>query len=413
MTAVDLNLQCYREAAVTEREKGTYFEGLGLAFFCHDPIQAEEYETVWTWSDGCGAGRCAQTSQRRYPVAELIFSNLSKQFDGIAALLQITARIASGEFVALLGPSGCGKTTLLRLTAGFEHPSSGTVQLGDRIVAGDGHFVPPEARGIGIVFQSYALWPHKSVFDNVAYPLDVRRLAQATVNARVMEALELTGLGAYRERMPSQLSGGQRQRVALARCLVFDPAAVLLDEPLANLDLALRASMHEAFTMFHQRTKATMLYVTHDQSEALALADRVAVMKAGVIHQFATPEVLYREPVDCFVAGFVGEGAVVPVTPTGRRTDQGVCARVLGQDILCQSATDAPTHASIRPEAITLSDEAGIRGQVMACTYLGGRFRVTVNVMGETLVAFSTHRVPVGSGVGMTLGRVWAFRDQT
>ena len=345
-------------------------------------------------------------------MAELIFSDLSREFDGIPALKQINAQISSGEFVALLGPSGCGKTTLLRLTAGFDQPSSGTVQLGGRIVAGDGHFVPAEARGIGVVFQSYALWPHKTVFANVAYPLEVRHLARATVAARVTEALELTGLSTLRDRMPAQLSGGQRQRVALARCLVFDPAAVLLDEPLANLDLALRASMHEAFVMFHQRTAATMLYVTHDQSEALALADRVAVMKAGVIHQFATPEMLYREPVNCFVAGFVGDGAVVPVQQTGPRSDAGISVRVLGQDLICTRATDAPTHASIRPEAITLSGEAPLRGRVTACTYLGGRFRIILDAAGETLVAFSTQRAVFGENVGITLGRVWAFRDQ-
>lgn len=344
-------------------------------------------------------------------MAELSFSNLTKRFDGHAALDRIDAQIAPGEFVALLGPSGCGKTTLLRLTAGFEVPTEGEVRIGGSVVAGPRQFVPPEDREVGIVFQSYALWPHKSVAGNVAYPLEVRRRPRAEITRRVTEALALTGLTDFANRMPAQLSGGQRQRVALARCLVFEPRAVLLDEPLANLDLALRASMQEAFTMFHRRTGATMLYVTHDQGEALALADRVAVMDAGRIRQFATPEVLYREPADSFVAGFVGEGAVVSAHVTGRAEKGAQWLEVLGQAVLARSGSDAPTHVSIRPEAISLSDTAPLRGRVIACTYLGGRYRLTLEVEGETLVAFAPSRAKPGETLGLTLHDLWAFRD--
>lgn len=344
-------------------------------------------------------------------MAELNFTKLSKRFDGVPALQNIHAQIASGEFVALLGPSGCGKTTLLRLTAGFEQPSTGAIQIGGQIVAGEGRFVPPEDREIGVVFQSYALWPHKSVYGNVAYPLEVRRVASAERDARVAEALALTGLSDLANRMPSQLSGGQRQRVALARCLVFDPRAVLLDEPLANLDLALRASMHEVFSMFHRRTKATMLYVTHDQGEALALADRVAVMEGGKIRQFASPEVLYREPVDCFVAGFVGDGAVVSAGLTGQVRENRLVLNVFGQEVLSRSSTKDPSHVSIRPESITLSNDAPIRARVLSCTYLGGRFRLTLDAAGETLVAFASHRARIGETLGVKLDDLWAFRD--
>ncbi|KAA2317097.1 ABC transporter ATP-binding protein [Pseudooceanicola sediminis] len=344
-------------------------------------------------------------------MAELSFSNLSKQFDGVAALDSINAQITSGEFVALLGPSGCGKTTLLRLTAGFEHPSAGEIQIGGHTVAGAGQFVPPEDRGVGIVFQSYALWPHKSVYANVAYPLEVRRVPRAERQARVAEALSLTGLSDLAQRMPSQLSGGQRQRVALARCLVFDPRAVLLDEPLANLDLALRASMQEVFSMFHRRTGATMLYVTHDQGEALALADRVAVMAAGRIRQFAAPEVLYREPVDCFVAGFVGDGAVVSARCTGQTDGARLVLNVLGQEVLSRSATPEPSHVSIRPESIAISEDAPLRARVTGCTYLGGQFRLTLDTAGETLVAFARQRARIGETVGIRLQDLWAFRD--
>ncbi|SNT73472.1 ABC transporter ATP-binding protein [Paracoccus seriniphilus] len=344
-------------------------------------------------------------------MAELSFSKLTKTFDDAPALNDINAQIRSGEFVALLGPSGCGKTTLLRLTAGFEQPSEGEIRVDGEIVAGAGRFVPPEAREIGIVFQSYALWPHKTVRANVSYPLEVRRLPRDQRQKRVAEALALTGLTAYADRMPSQLSGGQRQRVALARCLVFEPRAVLLDEPLANLDLALRASMQDVFAMFHRRTGATMLYVTHDQGEALALADRVAVMESGRIRQFAAPEILYREPADCFVAGFVGDGAVVSARLTGRADDHRLLLNVLGQQVWSRSATAMPSHVSIRPEAITISNDAALRARVTNCTYLGGRFRLTLDAAGETLVAFAPRRAAIGEVVGVAMDDIWAFRD--
>ena len=346
-------------------------------------------------------------------MAELIYSGLAKQFDGSArpALDGIDARIESGEFVALLGPSGCGKTTLLRLTAGFEEPTRGEIRMGDRQVAGPGHFVPPEDRGVGIVFQSYALWPHMSVAGNVSYPLEVRGLARAERARRVEEALALTGLSEFADRAPAQLSGGQRQRVALARCLVAEPRAVLLDEPLANLDLALRASMQENFTAFHRRTGATMLYVTHDQGEALALASRVAVMEGGRIRQFAAPEVLYSEPVDCFVAGFVGDGAVVSARAAGPLGGRGLEVEAMGLRISARGHEALPTHLCIRPEDVNLTDEGGLRARVRGCTYLGGRFRVVLDAAGEDLVAYSRVRLEAGAQVGLRIDRPWAFRE--
>ncbi|MGR3801990.1 ABC transporter ATP-binding protein [Marinibacterium profundimaris] len=346
-------------------------------------------------------------------MAELIYSGLTKQFDGSAqpALDGIDARIESGEFVALLGPSGCGKTTLLRLTAGFEEPTGGEIRMGDTQVAGPGCFVPPEDRGVGIVFQSYALWPHMTVAGNVSYPLEVRGLARAERARRVEEALSLTGLTEFAHRAPAQLSGGQRQRVALARCLVAEPRAVLLDEPLANLDLALRASMQENFTAFHRRTGATMLYVTHDQGEALALATRVAVMERGRIRQFAAPEVLYSEPADCFVAGFVGDGAVVSASAAGPLGRNGLEVETMGLRVAARSNEALPTHLCIRPEDVSLTDEGGLRARVRGCTYQGGRFRVVLDTGGEDLVAFSRLRLEVGAQVGLRIDRPWAFRE--
>jgi iron(III) transport system ATP-binding protein len=344
-------------------------------------------------------------------MAGIAFSDVTKLFAGAPALNGISAEIAAGEFVALLGPSGCGKTTLLRLAAGFEVPDHGTVTLGGQVVAGQGAFIPPEDRNIGIVFQSYALWPHMTVAGNVAYPLQVRGIAAPERKRRVAEALELTGLAAYADRAPAQLSGGQRQRVALARCLVADPRAVLLDEPLANLDLALRSAMQEAFAAFHRRTAATMLYVTHDQTEALALADRVAVMQGGRIRQFATPEALYDRPQDCFVAGFVGDGAVVALRGSGVAGGGRVAVEVLGQQIVARCSDGTPSHVCIRPEQIRIDPHGPIRARVSACTYQGGRFRMMLETEGERLVAHSPTRARAGEELHLSLGSPWAFHD--
>ena len=344
-------------------------------------------------------------------MAGLSFSNVSKLFAGTPALNGIDAEVAESEFVALLGPSGCGKTTLLRLTAGFEVPDSGTITLGEQVLAGGGAFVAPEDRNIGIVFQSYALWPHKSVAGNVAYPLEVRRIPATERKRRVAEALELTGLSTFADRAPAQLSGGQRQRVALARCLVADPRAVLLDEPLANLDLALRAAMQEAFAAFHRRTGATMLYVTHDQTEALALADRVAVMEGGRIRQFASPETLYDRPQDCFVAGFVGDGAVIALTAAGQPVSGRVMVEGLGQRIEARCDSTVPTHLCIRPEQVRIDPAGPIRARVSACTYQGGRFRLVLETDTETLVAHAPARAQIGEKVCLSLHSPWAFHD--
>jgi iron(III) transport system ATP-binding protein len=344
-------------------------------------------------------------------MAGLNFANVSKLYAGTPALDGIEADIAKGEFVALLGPSGCGKTTLLRLTAGFEVPDKGRVTLDDRVLADGKTFVPPEDRNIGIVFQSYALWPHKSVEGNVSYPLEVRGIPTHERKRRVAEALEITGLTSFADRAPAQLSGGQRQRVALARCLVADPRAVLLDEPLANLDLALRGAMQEAFSAFHRRTGATMLYVTHDQTEALALADRVAVMEKGRIRQFASPETLYDQPQDCFVAGFVGDGAVVPVDRTGSPSAGRVLVQALGQEFEAWAQGVTPTHICIRPEQVRVDAAGPIAARVSTCTYQGGRFRLSLETAGTTLIAHAPVRAAIGAELRLSLDRPWAFCD--
>jgi len=224
-------------------------------------------------------------------------SAVTKRFAGKIAVDRVDLDVAAGEFMALLGPSGCGKTTLLRLLAGFEAPDAGTIKIGSRIVAQAGQAtVPPEARGVGMVFQSYALWPHMNVRENVEYALKVRGMARDARNHRVERALTVVGLPDRAAAMPETLSGGQRQRVALARCIAMEPSVILMDEPLANLDVHLRDSLQAEFHRLHRELGATILYITHDQAEAMALADRVAVMHDGRIQQIAAPRRLYAEP---------------------------------------------------------------------------------------------------------------------
>lgn len=224
-------------------------------------------------------------------MAKLILNRLSKSFGAGSkpAVDDVSLTVRDGGFLALLGPSGCGKTTVLRMIAGFEQPTDGSVLLGERVLADAGSMVPSERRNMAMVFQSYALWPHMSVADNAGYPLKVRGISGEKYREKVRQALTAVRLESFADRRPAELSGGQRQRVALARCLVTEPDVVLLDEPLANLDRHLRQEMEETFREFHARSGATMIYVTHDQAEAMALATDVAVMSHGKLLQVAPP----------------------------------------------------------------------------------------------------------------------------
>ena len=344
-------------------------------------------------------------------MAGLTIDRVTKRFGEQCAVEALSLDIAPGELVALLGPSGCGKTTMLRMLAGFEPLSEGEIRLGGRTLASREHHVPPEQRNMAMVFQSYALWPHMSVADNVGYPLKLRRLDGESYRRRVAQALALVGLASYAARSPQELSGGQRQRVALARCLVTDPDVVLLDEPLANLDRHLRAAMEQSFRDFHRRTRATMIYVTHDQSEAMALADRIAVMREGRLAQWATPETLYRQPRTAWVASFIGQGSLLNVAAgrPGQRLEEAALMRGLAavpaertQPVLVR-----PEHVRVHPASPSSQD---LRGRVESVTFRGERYELHLRLeSGETLIAYHATALGEGQPVALTLHEGWCL----
>lgn len=285
----------------------------------------------------------------------LACQELVKNFDSVTAVDHVNMAIHSGEFVTLLGPSGCGKSTTLRLIAGFEQPNSGTITLNNKIVAGEGHYFPPEKRKIGMVFQDYALFPHLNVFENIAFGLTGDK---ATKRKRTDEMLELVGLAGYGKRMPYELSGGQQQRVALARALAPAPELILLDEPFSNLDAALRAQVRREVRNILKQAQTTCLFVTHDQEEALSLSDRIAVMMDGTIAQFDQPHTVYQNPADRHVASFIGEGNYIRA-----QADGDVAESILGKIRLYRPEQGA-VMLMIRPEAFAVCDETSEGGQV-------------------------------------------------
>ena len=345
-------------------------------------------------------------------------NNLIKSFGSFTALQNIDLDIKEGEFFALLGPSGCGKTTMMRCIAGFEQPTSGTIHIGDREV----EKIPANKRNCGMVFQSYALFPHMNVFENVAYSLNIKQLnssnifKQAGIYARllnkklgktpkhietkVMEILKYVELDQHAHRLTSELSGGQQQRVALARALVMEPAVLLMDEPLSNLDQKLRHSMRNTIRRIQQELGITTIFVTHDQEEAMSMADRVAVMDAGNIIQIGTPTDLYSNPATPFIANFVGTSNILKGTVVGNANG---LYRVQGEGFDLQS-TKKPNKPEvdviIRPEhikveaaesVITSSETNVIQGIVLMSTYLGSIVRYDVQVGSYQLVIDTTY----------------------
>ncbi len=314
------------------------------------------------------------------------FLNVSRHFGTVRAVDGVSVEIAEGEFFAMLGPSGSGKTTCLRLIAGFEQPTGGEVRIFGQSMAG----VPPYRRAVNTVFQDYALFPHLNVIDNVAYGLMIAGKGRAERQREAEAALELVKLPGYGGRKPGELSGGQRQRVALARALVMQPRVLLLDEPLGALDLKLREQMQEELKALQRQVGITFVFVTHDQGEALSMADRIAVFNDGRIEQVGTPEEVYNRPAKPFVADFVGSSNVLPPEVTQRLAGRAA-------------------WASLRPEAVRLV-EGGHPARVVATSFLGTVTRVHLEMEGRDLTALLPRRAAVPAA-GQTVGIGWDAGD--
>ena len=332
-------------------------------------------------------------------MAEVVFDNVRKAFGAMVAVEGLDLAVRDGEFVSLLGPSGCGKTTTLRMLAGLEQPTSGSIRIGERTVNG----VPPAKRDIAMVFQSYALYPHMTVAQNMAYPLKKRRVREPERSERVLAAARLLELEKLLDRKPRQLSGGQQQRVALGRALVREPRAFLLDEPLSNLDAKLRAHMRAELIELHQRIGCTMVYVTHDQLEAMTMSTRIAVMNKGVLQQFATPSEIYHRPANTFVAGFIGTPSMTLLDGTlekaggGWRIANGAFSIDLPQDHLVDAAAPGPVKFAIRPEDVTVG-EGDRRAQIRVVEPTGHESIVMLEADGMPLTARAPGDQPLRAG---------------
>lgn len=328
-------------------------------------------------------------------MTDVAIRELRKEYGTVAAVDGLDLDIADGEFVTLLGPSGCGKTTTLRCLAGLEEPSGGEIRLGGTVVAGNGTFVPPERRGTGMVFQSYALWPHMTVRGNVGYPLKLARMPRREVDERVRALLDRVGLGERADRMASALSGGQQQRVALARALANHPQLLLFDEPLSNLDAKLRESMRQEIRRLHDEIGTTSVYVTHDQEEAMVLSDRIAVMNEGRIQQLGTPRDLFTRPANAFVADFMGFENIVTGTVEDPGPDRFTVTVPPGPIAV---AGPAPVRrgeqvrlafrgAHVRVGTEALGDSPAVSGRVRTTSYVGSRTELDVDCRGLMLRA--------------------------
>ncbi|MGO2510458.1 ABC transporter ATP-binding protein [Marinomonas polaris] len=347
-------------------------------------------------------------------MARLILDGVEKSFHGTPVVKGLNLTIEPGEFVALLGPSGCGKSTILRMLAGFENVSGGQIIHGDDCLSSSTRHVPTEERNFGMVFQSYALWPHMTVKENVGYPLKVQKTPVAERNKRIKDALEIVQLEEYADRLPAQLSGGQRQRVALARSLVTEPDVVLFDEPLANLDRHLRATMEETFRAFHKRTGATMVYVTHDQSEAMSLADKIAVLNKGQLVQWGTPQELYARPRNTWLANFIGRGSVLSVAAVAPA--QYVSGTNLHELIRQHSSDKASSSVLVRPQDIHFvsADDSALAVSVHSCIFRGERYDIELTLKdGQRLLAYSDVPMTLESQHQVRLGQAWSLESES
>ena len=320
-------------------------------------------------------------------MSTVTIKNLTKSFGSSQVLKEFNEVFRDGEFVTLLGPSGCGKTTMLRMIAGFEIPTTGEIWIDDKLVSGGKTFLPPEKRDIGMVFQSYAVWPHMNVFDNVAYPLQINHVKREEIRTRVDKILETVHLSRYADRLPNQLSGGQQQRIALARALVAEPNLLLLDEPLSNLDAKLRESMRFEIKDITKSLGISVVYVTHDQTEAMAMSDRIFLINNGIVQQSGTPDEIYNHPANQFVADFLGKVDFFKGVAENGTIHLSEWEADLQYPKMEQSGN---IEVAIRPENIRISKESdGIRGKLEKLYYLGDETDCRVRV-GKALVRVIT-----------------------
>lgn len=347
-------------------------------------------------------------------MSAVTIKNVSKSFGDNTVLHDFSQVFADGEFVTLLGPSGCGKTTMLRMIAGFEKPTTGEIYVGETLVSGDKTFLPPEKRNMGMVFQSYAVWPHMNVYDNVAYPLTIKRMNKTDMKKKVEKVLSIVHLGQYAQRYPNQLSGGQQQRVALARALVAEPNLLLLDEPLSNLDAKLRESMRFEIKEIQQSLGIAVVYVTHDQTEAMAMSDRIFLINRGVVQQSGRPDEIYNHPNNQFVADFLGKVEFLK----GESKDGRIHLLGTDQYLPYDGEKRGMVEIAIRPENITMSapGDAGLKGRVDKRYYLGDSADWRI-ALGKTNLRVITEgrrfsRFAPGDEVGLYIEEFLVFDDE-
>ena len=346
----------------------------------------------------------------------LVLEKVTKKYNDVTVVSDVYAKINRNEFVTIVGPSGCGKTTTLRMIAGFVEPSDGTITLDGEELANAMYkrFVPPEKRGIGMVFQSYAVWPHMNVFDNVAYPLKIRKMKKWDIVEKTREILRIVHLSDYEKRFPHELSGGQQQRVALARALVMEPRLLLLDEPLSNLDAALREQMRVEIKEIQRKLGVTIINVTHDQIEAMTMSDKVIVMDQGKVVQIGSPQEIYNRPANSFVAKFIGSANILPCEWLGPVSPIKMKIGVFGTELEVPAVKTKQKRGlvAIRPHHIKPDPNSKLRGKIVNKLYKGDRVEYWLQIENEKICmvtdAGETHDFSNDDEIGISVQHgVW------